>query len=111
MLGMVDRTHRELADEKIWKIANTYHAWRGEEGAGEYRDVPGFCKSAMLGETGQHGHVVTQGSYIGAPLQASGDEPFAKRWTAPGRAARATGRGSEARRGNLEEFNNKEETL
>ena len=33
---MVDRTHRELTDEDIARIADTYHAWRGEEGAGEY---------------------------------------------------------------------------
>ena len=26
---MVDRTHRELTDEDIARIANTYHAWRG----------------------------------------------------------------------------------
>ena len=27
---MVDRTHRELTDEDIARIANAYHAWRGE---------------------------------------------------------------------------------
>jgi hypothetical protein len=32
---MVDRTHRELADEDVARIANTYHAWRGEKEAGE----------------------------------------------------------------------------
>ena len=25
---MVDRTHRELTDEDIGRIADTYHAWR-----------------------------------------------------------------------------------
>jgi type I restriction enzyme M protein len=30
---MVDRTHRELADEDVTRIANTYHAWRGETDA------------------------------------------------------------------------------
>ncbi len=34
---MVDRTHRELAEEDIARIAGTYHAWRGDEGAAEYR--------------------------------------------------------------------------
>jgi len=28
---MVDRTHRELTDEDVARIANTYHAWRGEK--------------------------------------------------------------------------------
>ena len=56
---MVDRTHRELTGEDISRIAGTYHAWRGEEGAGEYADVPGFCKSASLDEVRKHGHVLT----------------------------------------------------
>jgi type I restriction enzyme M protein len=45
---MVDRVHRELTDEDIRKIANTYHAWRGDPDAGEYRDIPGFCKGDWL---------------------------------------------------------------
>ena len=45
---MVDRTHRELTDEDIIRIAGTYHAWRGEPGVGEYVDVPGFCASATV---------------------------------------------------------------
>src|SRR5437867_6684460 len=43
---LVDRTHRDLTDGEIGQIAQTYHAWRGEKGSGEYQDVPGFCKSA-----------------------------------------------------------------
>ncbi|WP_223306850.1 SAM-dependent methyltransferase [Acidithiobacillus ferrivorans] len=27
---MADRTHRELTDEDIQKIADTYHNWRGD---------------------------------------------------------------------------------
>src|SRR6266498_3213414 len=33
---LVDRTHRELSDEEISLIAQTYHAWRGEKKIGEY---------------------------------------------------------------------------
>jgi type I restriction enzyme M protein len=73
---MVDRTHRELTDEDIQKIADTYHAWRGEKEAGEYRDVPSFCKSARLEEVRQHGHVLTPGRYVGAEAQADDGEPF-----------------------------------
>ena len=47
---LVDRTHRELTDEEIARIAKTYHAWRGEKGAGKYADVAGFCKSATTEE-------------------------------------------------------------
>jgi type I restriction enzyme M protein len=73
---MVDRTHRELTDEDIQKIANTYHAWRGEEDAGEYQDIPGFCKSTTLDEVRSHGYVLTPGRYVGAPPQEDDDEPF-----------------------------------
>jgi type I restriction enzyme M protein len=73
---MVDRTHRELTDEDIARIANTYHAWRGEKEAGEYADVPGFCKSATLEEIRKHGHVLTPGRYVGAEAQEDDGEPF-----------------------------------
>jgi type I restriction enzyme M protein len=73
---MVDRTHRELTDKDIQKIARTYHAWRGEKDAGEYQDVPGFCKSATLEEIRKHGHVLTPGRYVGAERQEDDGEPF-----------------------------------
>ncbi|MDI3259359.1 MAG: class I SAM-dependent DNA methyltransferase [Sinobacteraceae bacterium] len=73
---MVDRTHRELTDEDIARIADTYHAWRGEKDAGEYADVAGFCKSATLEEIRKHGHVLTPGRYVGAEAQQDDSEPF-----------------------------------
>jgi len=73
---LVDRTHRELTDEDIARIANTYHAWRGEQEAGEYADIPGFCKSVMLEEIRKHGHVLTPGRYVGAEAQEDDGEPF-----------------------------------
>jgi type I restriction enzyme M protein len=73
---MVDRTHRELTSEDIRRIAMTYHAWRGENGLGEYGDVPGFCKSAPLDELRKHGHVLTPGRYVGAEDVEEDDEPF-----------------------------------
>jgi type I restriction enzyme M protein len=88
---LVDRTHRELTDEDIARIANTYHAWRGEkvispsptlvgedrgEGVIDYADVPGFCKSAALDEVRKHGHVLTPGRYVGAEAQEIEAEPF-----------------------------------
>ncbi|MGH8471994.1 MAG: N-6 DNA methylase, partial [Gammaproteobacteria bacterium] len=83
----MDRTHRELTDEDIARIANTYHAWRGENispsplageggGEGEHKDIAGFCKSAPLEEIRKHGHVLTPGRYVGAEAQADDGEPF-----------------------------------
>src|SRR5688572_1941313 len=73
---LVDRTHRELTDEDIARIADTYHAWRGEKQVGEYADVAGFCRSATLEEIRKHGHVLTPGRYVGAEAQEDDDEPF-----------------------------------
>jgi len=74
--SMVDRTHRELTDDDVARIASTYHAWRGEPKAGEYDDVAGFCKSATLNEVRSHGHVLTPGRYVGAAAQEEDGEPF-----------------------------------
>jgi type I restriction enzyme M protein len=76
---MVDRTHRELTDDDVARIAGTYHAWRGEKDAGAYADVPGFCKSATLEEIRKHGHVLTPGRYVGAEAQQDDGEPFAEK--------------------------------
>jgi type I restriction enzyme M protein len=76
---MVDRTHRELTDENIARIARTYHAWRGEKDVGEYADMRGFCKSATLDEIRKHGHVLTPGRYVGAEAQEDDDESFAEK--------------------------------
>ncbi len=53
-------------DSDIGKIARTYHAWRGETDAGDYEDIPGFCKSVDLDEIEKHGYVLTPGRYVGA---------------------------------------------
>src|SRR5262249_7073592 len=69
-------TRREFSDEDIAKIARTYHAWRCEQDASEYADVPGFCKSVMLEDIRKHGHVLTPGRYVGAEAQEDEGEPF-----------------------------------
>jgi type I restriction enzyme M protein len=73
---MVDRTHRELTDADVARIAGTYHAWRGDSGAGEYADVPGFCKDATLDDIRKHGHVLTPGRYVGTEAAEDDGEPF-----------------------------------
>ncbi len=73
---MVDRVHRELTDTDVAKIAGTYHAWRGYRGAGQYADVPGFCKAAKLDDIRKHGHLLTPGRYVGAEAAQEDEEPF-----------------------------------
>lgn len=73
---LIDRVHRELTDTDLEKIRSTYHAWRGDKGAGKYEDVAGFCKSATTDEIAAHGHVLTPGRYVGAEEVEDDGEPF-----------------------------------
>ena len=73
---LVDRTHRELTDEEIARIADTYHAWRAEDTAAVYADIPGFCKSTALEEVRTHDHVLTPGRYVGVEPPKDDGEPF-----------------------------------
>jgi len=43
---------------------------------GEYRDIPGFCKSATLDEIRKHGYALTPGRYVGAEAQEVDGEVF-----------------------------------
>ncbi len=72
---MADRTHRELTDEDIARMADTYRAWR-KGGDSHYEDIAGFCRSAPLDEVRKHGHVLTPGRYVGVEPQKDDGEPF-----------------------------------
>jgi type I restriction enzyme M protein len=77
---MISRRNRALTDEEILKIADTYHAWRGEKTEnpdyGAYEDAPGFCKSASLEEIEKQGFVLTPGRYVGIPEEEDDGIPF-----------------------------------
>lgn len=77
---LVDRTRKEFSDADINAIATNYHAWRGEADAGEYADIPGFCKSASRAEIEGHGYVLTPGRYVGAADVEADELPFAERF-------------------------------
>jgi type I restriction enzyme M protein len=74
--SMVDRTHRELTEADLARIAGTYHAWRGDKDAGKYADIAGFCKAVTLDDIRKHGHVLTPGRYVGAAATEGDGEPF-----------------------------------
>ena len=87
---LIDRVHRELTDDDIALIADTYHAWRSETKRGLaqaersadvpvpilYQDKPGFCKSATLDEIESHDCVLTPGRYVGAEEIEDDGVPF-----------------------------------
>jgi len=73
MGSMVDRTHKELTQEDITKIADTYHNWKRGEG---YEDVAGYCKSADLALIEKNDFVLTPGRYVGIPEEEDDGIPF-----------------------------------
>ena len=75
--SMISRVQAELTDVVIGRIAGTVAAWRGQLGAGEYADIPGYCRSVKLAEIAEHGHVLTPGRYVGAEEVEDDDEVFA----------------------------------
>ena len=64
MGNLVDRKHRELTDDEINKISETYHSWRGEKSPKPYQNIPGYCKSCKLEEIQSH-NVLLPGRYVG----------------------------------------------
>jgi len=72
---MADRVHRELSDDDIGRIADTYHRWRGD-GSGKHEDVLGFCKSVTTDVIATHQFVLTPGRYVGAEEIEDDGEPF-----------------------------------
>lgn len=70
---MISRRNRELTDDDIAKIAETYHKWKKNDG---YEDVPGFCKSADLELVRKHNHILTPGRYVGTEEEEDDGIPF-----------------------------------
>lgn len=71
---MIDRRHRELTDEEVKLISETYHNWRKKEG--KYEDKKGFSKAAKIEEIEKNGFVLTPGRYVGSEIIEEDDEVF-----------------------------------
>ena len=77
---MISRVQIEFTDDDIQRIADTVHAWRGDdETDADYADVAGFCRSVTLAEIAEHGHVLTPGRYVGAEAVEDDAEAFAEK--------------------------------
>lgn len=90
---LVNRRNRNLSEDDINKIANTYHTWRnmpsplnpspngrGKQGEGVYLDIAGFCKSEKIERVKELNYVLTPGRYVGLPDDED-DFNFVERFT------------------------------
>lgn len=77
---MINRRNKEFAPEDIAKIANTYHAWRGEGGV--YEDQAGFCKAATMDEVRANNYVLMPGRYVGTEEVEDDGIPFEEKMNA-----------------------------
>lgn len=69
---MVSRKLRELTDEDIAKIADTYNAYVD----GTLEDTKGFCAVATTEEIAKQDYILTPGRYVGIEEQQDDGEPF-----------------------------------
>jgi len=76
---LINRRTRELSEEDIQKITNTYHNWRNAKG--KYEDIKGFCNSTSIERVKELDYVLTPGRYVGLPDEED-DFDFNERFTA-----------------------------
>ena len=69
---MIDRKHRDLSDENIKKLANTFEQFRN----GTLKDVKGFCATADIQDIAKQDYILTPGRYVGIEEQEDDGEPF-----------------------------------
>lgn len=77
-IGEVDNEGNIVAGSDLHRIVSTYHAWRGDNGAGPYTDLPGFCATVGLEKIRERDHVLTPGRYVGARESTEAEVPFAE---------------------------------
>ena len=75
---LINRRTRELSEDDIKQIADTYHNWRNPDG--NYEDIKGFCYSASIERVKELDYVLTPGRYVGLPDEED-DFDFKERFT------------------------------
>ncbi|MBI5767861.1 MAG: N-6 DNA methylase [Verrucomicrobia bacterium] len=60
----VTRTHRELTEDNIFKVAKTYRQWAS--GAAGYQDTEGFCRSVSISEVASNAYNLLPAAYVNA---------------------------------------------
>ncbi|MBU3822508.1 type I restriction-modification system subunit M [Flavobacteriaceae bacterium XHP0103] len=75
---LINRRTRELTQEDIDLISDTYHNWRNLNA--EYEDIPGFCKAESIERVKELDYVLTPGRYVGLPDEED-DFDFNERFT------------------------------
>jgi type I restriction enzyme M protein len=75
----ISRKQMRLADKEVTKIAGTYHSWRGQQEAEEYKDQLGFCRAATLGIVGAEGFALSPGRFVGAQEEEEDEVGFDER--------------------------------
>lgn len=69
---LIDRVHRELSDDEINKIGETFEAFN----AGTLEDVKGYCAAVTTEEIAKQDFILTPGRYVGIEEQEDDGEPF-----------------------------------
>lgn len=64
---LINRRTRELSEDDIQTITDTYHNWRNPESSSDkkYEDVKGFCNAASIEQVKELDYVLTPGRYVG----------------------------------------------
>lgn len=74
---MVTRKLRELTDEDIQKLADTYKKYVD----GTLEDVKGFCAVKDTKDIAEQDYILTPGRYVGIEEQSDDGEPFEEKMT------------------------------
>lgn len=74
---MVDRKHRDLSEDDIKKLAETFEKFQD----GTLEDEAGFCKVATTEEIAEQDYILTPGRYVGIAEASDDGEPFEEKMT------------------------------